>query len=165
VGIMIEAYVGREQTQAKHFILRRYLQTLTFKLLGGGWTVMTYVDGFSGPWKSKTDDFADTSFMIAINVLKDAHQKFRTKGTPKQIRCFFVEDDPEAYIKLKVAVMAYHDPQNGFQVATFQGRFEDSVSEIRNFIGKSFALVFIDPTGWTGFSYEKITPLLQYKDV
>jgi three-Cys-motif partner protein len=163
--MMEAAYVGREQTQAKHFILRRYLQTLTYKLLGGGWTVLTYVDGFSGPWQSKTDDFSDTSFMIAINVLKDAHQKFRTKGIPKEIRCFFVEDDHEAYIKLKAAVMAHHEPWNGFHVETFPGRFEDAVSKIRSFVGKSFALVFIDPTGWSGFPYVKIAPLLKYQHV
>ena len=33
---MTDAYVGREQTEAKHFILRKYLQTLAFKILEGG---------------------------------------------------------------------------------------------------------------------------------
>ena len=33
---MTEPYKGREQTEAKHIILRCYLQTLTFKLLEGG---------------------------------------------------------------------------------------------------------------------------------
>lgn len=67
------AYIDREQTQAKHFILRRYLQALAFKVLHG-WDI-TYVDGFSGPWESRTDDFSDTSFMIAIGVLKDAQRR------------------------------------------------------------------------------------------
>ncbi len=33
---MTNIYQGREQTEAKHFILRRYLQTLAFKTLYGG---------------------------------------------------------------------------------------------------------------------------------
>ena len=54
----MSAYHDREQTQAKHFILKRYLQELAFKVLRG-WDVV-YIDGFYGPWESKTDDFSDT---------------------------------------------------------------------------------------------------------
>ena len=60
--LVVSAYIGREPTQAKHFVLRHYLQELAFKVLRG-WDI-TYVDGFSGPWKTKTEDFSDTSFMI-----------------------------------------------------------------------------------------------------
>ena len=66
------AYVDREQTKAKHFILRGYLQELAYKVLRS-WDV-AYVDGFSGPWESKTADFSDTSFMIALGVLKKAQR-------------------------------------------------------------------------------------------
>jgi hypothetical protein len=59
-----DPYFGREQTKAKHFILRRYLQALAFKILR--FFDITYVDGFSGPWETKTEDFVDSSFMIAI---------------------------------------------------------------------------------------------------
>ncbi|MER8638691.1 hypothetical protein [Mesorhizobium sp. M1365] len=59
-------YAGREQTAAKHFILRKYLQSLAFKVLLGGYPTLTYVDGFSGPWEARTTDYSDTSFMIAI---------------------------------------------------------------------------------------------------
>jgi three-Cys-motif partner protein len=156
-------YSGREQTLAKHFILRRYLQTLAFKLLGGGLPVLTYVDGFSGPWESKAADYSDTSFMIAIGVLKDAHQRFREKGTPKEIRCFFVEENAAAYRQLEAAVMAHHDPANDFHVVTFCGKFEDAVPQIMRFVGRSFALTFIDPTGWTGYPYNKIAPILKHQ--
>jgi three-Cys-motif partner protein len=69
----LTAYIDREQTQAKHFILRRYLQALAFKVLHG-WDII-YIDGFSGPWQSKMEDYSDTSFMIAIDVLKDAQTR------------------------------------------------------------------------------------------
>jgi three-Cys-motif partner protein len=66
-------YLDREQTRAKHFILKRYLQALAFKVLN--FSDIAYIDGFSGPWQSETPDFSDTSFMIAINVLKDAQRR------------------------------------------------------------------------------------------
>jgi hypothetical protein len=60
-----DPYSRREQTKAKHFILRRYLQALAFKVLT--FQDITYVDGFSGPWETKTENFTDSSFMIAIS--------------------------------------------------------------------------------------------------
>jgi hypothetical protein len=47
-----DPYLNREQTKAKHFILRRYLQALVFKVLR--YFDVAYVDGFSGPWETKT---------------------------------------------------------------------------------------------------------------
>ena len=48
---------------------------------------------------------------------------------------------------------------DGFEVKTYLGKFEDAVSEIQTFIGSSFPLIFIDPTGWTGYPFDKIKPL------
>jgi three-Cys-motif partner protein len=159
---MTDAYIGRAQTRAKHFILKRYLQALTYKLFQSPYRELTYVDGFSGPWKSKTKDFSDTSFMIAIEVLKNAHFQFSTKENPRVTKCFFVEDNPKAYIELKKAVSAFHHPSRGFHVETFPGKFEDAVPQVMNFVGNSFALVFIDPTGWKGYPYTKISPILSH---
>lgn len=74
---MADPYSGREQTQAKHFILKRYLQALAFKVLT--FQDITYVDGFSGPWETKTENFVDLSFMIAISVLLDAQKQYRER--------------------------------------------------------------------------------------
>jgi len=156
----LSEYAGREQTQAKHFILRKYLQALAFKVLR--YWDLTYVDGFSGPWKAEREDYSDTSFMIAIAVLKDAQQKIlETTGVRRRIRCFFSESDPAAYRQLESVVRAHHRPDDGFEIATFFGKFEDSVPQIRAFIGNSFPLIFIDPTGWTGYPFDKIGPLFQ----
>ncbi|CAN7142268.1 three-Cys-motif partner protein TcmP [Aminobacter sp. LjRoot7] len=156
-------YAGREQTLAKHFILEKYLQSLTFKLLLGGYSTLTYVDGFSGPWESRTDDYSDTSFMIAIRVLKDAQAQLRAQGKNKTIRCFFVEEKAKAYAQLHAAVMQHHDPARGFYVYTFHGKFEDAVDEIVKVVGTSFALTFIDPTGWTGYEFDKIARIMQHQ--
>jgi three-Cys-motif partner protein len=153
-----DPYSGREQTQAKHFILRRYLQALAFKVLT--FQDITYVDGFSGPWKTKAENFSDSSFMIAISVLLDAQRRYRERtGVSRRIRCFFSEADPKVFVQLKQAVTPFHRPSEGFEIKTYCGKFEDAVSEIQAFIGGSFPLIFIDPTGWTGYPFDKIKPL------
>lgn len=155
---MTDPYAGREQTKAKHYILRRYLQALAFKVLR--FSDITYVDGFSGPWEAKTDNFADSSFMIAIAVLRDAQQLiFEQTGHRRRIRCFFSESNSTAFTQLAAAVTPFHKPEEHFEIRTFCGKFEDAVVDIESFIGNSFPLIFIDPTGWTGYPFEKIKRL------
>lgn len=155
---MTGPYAGREQTKAKHFILKHYLEALAFKVLT--FSDITYVDGFSGPWETKTEDFSDSSFMIAISVLQDAqNQILKRTGKQRRIRCFFSESNPEAFARLEPAVAPYNKPEERFEIKTYGGKFEDAINEIQSFIGMSFALIFIDPTGWKGFSFDKIKPL------
>lgn len=156
---MDETYFLREQTAAKHFILRHYLQGLALITLQGSFQTLTYVDGFSGPWKSRNDDFSDTSFMIAIKVLRDIQWQMKAKGLNPVIKCFFVEKDAGAFAQLNPVVMKHNIPTNGFHVATFHGRFEDAISSIMAF-AQGMTLTFIDPTGWTEYAFDKIKPLL-----
>ncbi|MBP0439905.1 three-Cys-motif partner protein TcmP [Tianweitania sediminis] len=157
-------YADREQTLAKHFILGKYLQTLAYKILQGkGHLPLTYVDAFSGPWESKTTDFSDTSFMIAIRTLKQVHAELAAAGRARPIRCFFVEQDVATYSQLQAAVSVYNDPSGGFEIATFHGRFEDAVPHILRFVGRSFSLTFIDPTGWTGYEFQKVGAVLKHR--
>lgn len=153
-----QPYSKRQQTQAKHFILRRYLEKLAYKILT--FSELTYVDGFSGPWKTETEDPSDSSFMIAISVLRGVQKTLiEQRGKCPRIRCFFSEVDAKAISQLRAAVAPYHDPQNGFEICTFHGEFEDAVPEIQSCVGRSFALIFIDPTGWTGYPFDKIKSL------
>lgn len=156
---MSDPYAGREQTKAKHYILKRYLQALAFKVLP--YFDVAYVDGFSGPWETQTEDFADSSFMIAINVLKDAQARIheRTGRRRPKIRLFFSESNPKAYTQLRDAVAAHNVPAEDFEIRTFGGKFEDAIDDIQGFVGTFFPLIFIDPTGWTGYPLEKIKPL------
>ena len=158
---MTSIYQGREQTEAKHFILRKYLQTLAFKALHGGWN-LAYIDGFSGPWQSRTPDHSDSSFMIAIDVLKDAQAQVRASGKKARVKCLFVEENGASFAQLHPAVMAYHDPANDFLVETFTGKFENAVDQIRRTMTNSFALTFIDPTGWTGYEFDKVRPVFEH---
>src|SRR5882757_4739541 len=112
-----DAYSGREQTKAKHFILKRYLQALAFKVLT--FSDITYVDGFSGPWETKTEGFADSSFMIAISVLQDAQQRiFERAGQRRKIRCFFSESNSAAFAHLAEAVAPFNKPEAAFEIKT-----------------------------------------------
>jgi three-Cys-motif partner protein len=159
---MRDVYDGRGQTAAKHFILRRYLQALAFKLLHAGFDTLSYVDGFSGPWESQTEDHSDTSFMIAIGVLKEAQRRVAESNPRPTIKCFFAEKEAGPYGQLHAAVTAHHDPANGFFIETHHGPFDDAVDDIMRMVGASFALTFIDPTGWTGYEFPKIQRLLSH---
>ena len=158
---MADPYSGREQTQAKHYILERYLQALAYKVLS--FNDLTYVDGFSGPWQTATEDFSDSSFMIAIRTLLDVQEQIRARASPDRtnpkIRCYFSESNFDTFKNLQRAVSPHHRPADGFEVETYYGRFEDAVDDIDAYIGRSFPLIFIDPTGWTGYPFERIKKL------
>lgn len=155
---MEDPYSDREQTKAKHFILKSYLQALAFKIFT--FSDIAYVDGFSGPWKSRTDDFSDSSFMIAISALQDAQNRYQERtGIRRHIRCFFSENNPVAFAQLQQAVSSFNRPKEGFEIRTYAGQFEDAVDIIRSFVGTSFPLIFIDPTGWKGYPFDKIGSL------
>jgi len=155
-----QLYEGREQSLVKHMMLRRYLQRFAF-IIGARWNSITYVDCFSGPWNSRSDDFADTSFGIAINELRNARDALReTQGRQIQLRCFFLEKSKSAYAQLREFV----DTIDDVEIQTRNAVLEDSVDEIVEFAQRegpqSFPFVFIDPTGWTGFALDVIQPLL-----
>lgn len=77
----------------------------------------------------------------------------------RRIRCFFSETSTEAFAQLQQAVAPFHKPEEGFEIKAYHGKFEDAADEIQAFIGTSFPLIFIDPTGWTGYPFDKIKPL------
>jgi three-Cys-motif partner protein len=118
-----------------------------------------YVDGFSGPWKSRDEQFQDTSFMIAIRELRKVREGIARQGRrPPSIRCVFVEKDPKAFLELQQAIRGISD----IEITPIPGEFEEAIPDILKAIRQSFSLVFIDPTGWTGFGLRRITPILQH---
>ena len=156
-----DLYIDREQTLVKHIILENYLKRFAI-IVGSRWDTITYVDCFSGPWNVQSDDFKDSSFAIAIEQLRKARdvQRKRTGKTLK-LRCFFLEKTPSAYAKLK----QFADQQDDVKIDTKNKKLEDAIQDILNFVQnggpKSFSFIFIDPTGWSGFALEPITPLLK----
>ena len=152
-----EYYQGREQTYLKHFFLERYLERVAY-IIGYSSDEFTYVDGFSGPWKSEDEQFEDTSFMIALQKLQNVKENLAKAGKYLQIRCLFNEKDPNAYRELEQATRIYSRKE----VEILKGEFEVLIPDILKFIGSSFSLVFIDPTGWTGFGLKQIAPILKH---
>ncbi|MEX0937362.1 MAG: three-Cys-motif partner protein TcmP [Pirellulales bacterium] len=155
-----DLYEGREQSLIKHLILRRYLQRFAF-IIGSHWNSITYVDCFSGPWNSRSNEFADTSFGIALGELRSARDALlQNQGRQVKLRCFFLEKSPPAYDQLR----KFLDRIDDVEIETRNATLEDSVDEIVAFTRhdrpQSFPFVFIDPTGWTGFALDVIRPLL-----
>ncbi len=151
----VEYYKGREQTYLKHFFLEHYLERVVHKV-GFKNPNFTYVDGFSGPWKSKDEDYQDTSFGIALSQLRIARKNLEAHKKYLNLKCLFIEKEREAYQELEKRVKSVDD----LEAKSIHGRFEDLIPEIKNFIGSSFSFIFIDPTGWTGFALNKIQPIL-----
>ena len=154
----VEYYRGREQTYLKHFFLERYLERVAY-VIGWHYPQFVYVDGFSGPWKSDDEAFEDTSFIVAINKLRQVQTNLRERGKSPNIRCLFIEKEQTAFQELKRATGTLSD----ITVEALQGEFEQRIPDILRFVGSSFSLVFIDPTGWTGFGLQRIAPILHHQ--
>lgn len=150
-----QAYKGREQTYLKHFFLEHYLERVAYNIGWGGDFV--YIDGFSGPWRSTDEAFEDTSFMIAVQKLRTVRDSLAEHEKRPRIRCVFIEKDAQAFAKLERATETIKDIE--FQV--LNSEFEAALPRIADYLGGSFALTFIDPTGWTGFALQTIATLLR----
>lgn len=152
-----EFYRGREQTYLKHFFLERYLERVAYNILSFK-DKFVYIDGFSGPWRSKDENYGDTSFAIALNKLRAIREVLYNKtGQRKTIRCVFNDKDPTAHKHLLRFVSDIRD----IEVHAVCRDFESLVPEIVSYARGSFSLTFVDPTGWSGFGLRKISPLLE----
>ena len=159
-----ELYIGREQTLVKHYILEHYLERFA-RIIGSKWNSITYVDCFSGPWKAQSESFQDSSFAIALKELLEAKRQLTATGIRQSkpdlsIGCFFLEKDRNAYRDLETYAQSVSDAQ----VVTKNKALEEAIPDILAFVksrGDTFTFIFIDPTGWTGFSLGLIRPLLK----
>jgi three-Cys-motif partner protein len=156
-------YKGREQTYIKHVVLRRYLQKLAYKRGWHGGTI-NYVDCFAGPWQHATEGLEDTSPFIAIKELREAREELRRRSRPPLgIRCLFIEKHRKSWELLDSKLRAIED----VEIETIHGDFEVHVQIIRQFASgggaRPFTFFFIDPTGWTGYSLDTVTPLLRHQ--
>ena len=155
----IELYADREATWVKHEILKQYLQKLAYKL--GWWhAVINYVDGFAGPWQHRSEALTDTSPYIAIRELRAAKEGLARHGrAPRSFRCFFIEKDKKAYQTL---TSSFLQTVTDMEIKSLNGEFEQHIADVLQFAGRHFTFFFIDPTGWTGFGMNAISPILKY---
>jgi three-Cys-motif partner protein len=154
-------YEGREQTLIKHFILRHYLERFAH-IIGYRWTTITYVDCFSGPWKSRSDKREDTSFAIALEQLRLAQKHLHDHGKSVRMRAMFLEKEKAAHAKLREFTQSVTD----IAVETLNSDLAGAIPDVLRFVRaggqSSFPFFFIDPTGWTGFEMDVIAPLLRF---
>jgi three-Cys-motif partner protein len=156
-----ELYQDREQSYVKHVILRTYLER--FAHIIGSWAdSITYVDCFSGPWQTKSEEFIDTSFGIAIDELRKARQHLlESKRKQVALRCFFVESDKKSFERLD----AFRKKINDIEIRLAHSKFETAIPQVQSFIqeprGKKFAFILVDPKGWDGFSMSAMAELLR----
>jgi len=152
------AYFEREQSAVKQYILREYL--LPFALIIGTFSDICYVDCCAGPWQSRSEDYADTSFGNAVSALTGAKEVLGRSGQSPKISCLFVEKEPAAFEQLKRFCANVKE----IQAEALQGDFTQKISEIKAFLkqqGMPFPFFFIDPTGWKPIRMPSIKPILQ----
>ena len=153
-----ELYNEREQSYIKHIILESYLGRFAH-IIGSFYKSITYVDTFTGPWESQSDEFEDTGFSIAINEFQKAQQNPKSKND-FYVRYCFVEKNSESFNLLKQHVIK---AELLGQTKLINNGFESSISDIKEFIEQdksTFPFFFIDPKGWKDIPLkEAIAPL------
>lgn len=149
-------YKGREQAYIKHYLLKNYFSRLIHKV-SGSFREFAYVDGFSGPWQSSSDTFADTSFGIALEEMRKAKQVWGTHGRQIRMRALLVEKNPQSFAKLCEVQGRYPD----IEITPLNGDFVSLVPNIINSLSPpAFTFLFIDPKGW-GINTSEVAPLLR----
>ena len=71
----------RNGTGDKHFFLDRYLERVFYVTLAGSgrWSDFTFVDAFSGPWRSGDENLDDTS-VFALTSWRRFDKALRKPG-------------------------------------------------------------------------------------
>jgi len=160
--MMNEEYSEREQSGIKHFALQKYLEAAT-RIIGSSWSGFSFVDCCAGPWNSRSSDFSDTSFGIAVEVLKMSSQSLRARGKVPGFRALLIEKRPKPYKQL--AAFAKSADFGDVQVEARNQDFRKYTSEIVKFVSAppSFSFVFVDPKGWSPVKVSDLEPLLRIR--
>jgi len=153
-------YQNREQTYVKHLFLDSYLDRVAHVTLAkpSGWNEFTYIDGFSGPWKTQSEDFNDTSVHIALSKLRQVRQNLVDARRNVHFRAIFVERDKAAYEKLKAVTSQFRD----IEVITHCGDFHEVAADCAHEASNSFSLAFIDPTSYA-IDLGRMSPLFRLR--
>ncbi len=116
------------------------------------WNSIDFIDGFSGPWKNTDiENLSDTSIGISLRTLSDVAEARRHSPQSPQIRCIFNEKDPKAYARLEDYIERSRDAFPLIEIKTFHGEFSKNAIAIRKQANNEYQLLFVDPTGYTGF--------------
>ena len=144
-------YRGREHAYIKHYLLAEYLSRWGYKI-GSKWDPLVFIDGFAGPWGSIDEDFADTSFGIALSALNETVIGLSKVNRSVHGVCVFVEKKPQSFIKLED--FTRNHTSDSVRAVALKGRFVEKIKVIEDYIATvgnaPFKLVFLDQKGWAG---------------
>ena len=95
----------------------------------------------------RSGKFEDSSFYTALTQLRKARSNLAEHGRHLSIRCFFLEEDPDAFIQLK----RFADEAKDVEIEVRNDTLEQSIEHIVDFVNRSgkrpFPFIFVDPTG------------------
>lgn len=136
-------YEGREQALVKHTFLDTYMPAQIPKIVS--WAdEFAYVDLFAGPWQSKSGDYSDTSFGIALRRMTEAKAAQAKLGRKVRMVAHLVEKDANNYAELTEAVKRFPD----VETRCYLGVAEQHAATIAKLIPtRAFRFVVIDPKG------------------
>lgn len=155
---MPDFYFDREQSEAKHDILRRYLTPFAHKILSR-WKSIDFIDGFAGPWDNvDEEELSDTSIGIALKTLSEVAESKGHSPRDRRIRCQFNEAKSSAFDKLKAFIDRSRVSFPLLKIEIYKGKFSDNAYQIRRDANHQFQLLFVDPTGYTGFPPSSLEP-------
>lgn len=153
----------KPHTQAKHEILKKYLQAWMVILSYSNGRIL-YVDGFAGPgeYLNPQGGTVDGSPIIAIKSFLEHKLKDRIKD----IIFIFIEENPDIFKYLEKKLEPYK--QQGLKIDPIKGEFEEVLNKKLDAIekaGKSIApmFCFIDPFGIKGLSLETVKRIMNNK--
>jgi three-Cys-motif partner protein len=149
-------YVNREQSEVKHFLLKRYLERLIMITGQATFSRIAYVDAFAGPWQSTSDDFSDTSPGLAISTIERCRAQLEAIFKRSvQFRVLFVEKHPNSFARLK----RFSDEKTTreIEIRAINEDFAQSTDNVAAWIrDDEMTLVLVDPTGWKDVIYPRI---------
>lgn len=156
----LEKYKGKEQGYLKHRLLAAYLERL-FMIVGQHHRTICYVDCFAGPWESNSDDLADTSIAISLDIIRKCREGLRSNNRDVRFRAMYVEEKKKPFQALERYLESRKN--DGIETMAMQGEFHTLVPAILEWCGTdSFVFFFVDPTGWKdAVELPTLAPLLR----
>lgn len=146
-----DLYRSREQTGAKHALLRGYL-TRFAQIILRQFGSLDYIDAFAGPWENQDKEkFSDTSFGIAVEILEGVRAEIAAEGKPASVRYIFNEKDRANFEQLETYARDARERYPEAEFHALRGTFAANAARMNALASSSFRLIYIDPTGWTGY--------------
>lgn len=143
-------------------MLEEYLPDWAYKV-GTTWDSLVYIDGFAGPWGTKHPDYADSSFGVAIESLRQCQEGMKSaRGRYLPVEAILVEQNKTAFHHLEE--FATKKRHLGFGVHALCGDFVDKIKDINAIVRQNtrhpFRFIFLDPKGWADIPMQKLQPFL-----